>query len=259
MVVYCTRRLKVLKASWNVLEKLPLHVFRITSLEVLDVSHNKLKCLPGPDVASEDYLSSESSSTANDKRPWLCYRLTELNVSHNCLDRLPETVGSALHLQKFNAAGNRLTSFPFSLSGARFLEQVNLSENNLQSEKSETETSMRWLSNSVQQLLLSGNNLDRIPPSVLSIGRLQKLDCANNSITSLPSEDEWQLPLLHTLILSRNNLGRNEGGIELPDSFSNSLIRLDMSHNQLMEFPEAVLKLKLLVSLKLDGSVPLPD
>lgn len=243
-------RLKVLNASRNELEELPLRLFQILSLEVLDVSRNSLTSLPGPDVLSET-VSSESGSSDAAQRCWLCTWLKELDASHNCLVRLPETFGDVLHLRKLNVSDNRISILSRSLSKAPFLEQVDLSNNCLGA--GGIDNNLNSLPKSIQRLKVCGNNLGFMPRSLLSITGLRRLDCSSNSIGHLPYKQEWHLPSLESLILRDNNLGSTEGTIGLPDSFGKSLTFLDLSHNQLKKFPDALLGLKMIVCLNLEG------
>ena len=213
-------------------------MFRISSLEVLDVSHNSLTSLP------DRYHLPENNDDV-----WCCHQLTELNVSHNNLTTLPETFQSVPHLQQLNVSSNKLDCLPQSLSEVRFLEYVNLKDNNL------TMQSRCNLPNTVKRLELSENKLRCIPEWVTSITNLESLNISSNRILTLPRQSSWQQPHLETLILSKNDLGRNEEQIELPNDFSMSLTVLDLQFNHFKTFPQAALGLKMVTSLDLQGSV----
>lgn len=194
--------------------------------------------------------SGDSDSNELMEKYWLCTRLEYLDASHNRLCRLPETFGLVLHLRKLNVAHNEITRIPLSVSKCRLLEQVDLSHNCVG--LATDPNNLVSLPKSVQKLNLSSNKLACIPQSVLSITSLRQLDCADNSIVSLPYKQLWKLPHLESLILRKNKLS-GTGGTDFPDSFGKTLTRLDLSHNKLKKFPEAVLGLKMAVSLDFEG------
>lgn len=235
---------KFLNASRNELEVLPLLLFQIPSLETLDVSGNHLTSLPGP-VTLSGAVSGQIASSDMTHHLWLCRQLKELDASDNCLSRLPETFGDVQQLRKLRLTRNKIALLPQSLCKAGCLELADLGDNCL---GSSALSSLTYLPNSIQKLILSGNKLGCIPCPLLSFSRLRYLDCANNSILSLPDKGEWHLPHLDSLILHDNQLGDD---VELPDSFGKSVTLLDLSHNQLKKFPQGVLGLKLAVSIKL--------
>lgn len=246
-------RLRVLNVSKNELDEMPVHVFHIPSLEVLNVSYNALSELPGPETLSDTISIVDGSESANSSQlRWLCRRLKELDASHNSITRLPEVFGDVLHLRRLNVANNELKVLPRSLAKARFLEQVDLSCNDLGSAV-DVNLNLSCLPKSVHRLCISNNNLRVIPLSLCTITGLRYLDCASNNISVLPLKKEWCLPHLEALVVSGNNLGGTDRKIELPESFSKSLSSLSINDNQLKIFPEAVLGLKQVVYLHLDG------
>jgi serine/threonine protein kinase/Leucine-rich repeat (LRR) protein len=239
-------RLKVIKANNNEMETVSLHVFRIPSLEVINVSCNKLYNLPGPEVL----IDTDNDSNENN---WLCTQLKVLDVSHNKLKRLPEAFEKVLHLRKLNVRDNLLDRLPWTLCRDRFLEQVDLSCNKFGTAVDIYQV-MICLPKYVQTLEISDNDLDEIPLSLAAMTSLRLLDCSKNRIASLPKKGEWSLPYLESFLVSYNKLGSNGDDLELPDSFSKSLTHLDLRHNQLKEFPKAILALKQIVYIELEGN-----
>ena len=232
------------------MEQISLHVFQIPSLEVINVSYNILSSLPGPGTL----LETDGDSSEGTRRYWLCTQLKVLDASHNKLTRLPETFEEVLHLRKLNVCGNLLDRLPWTLCRARFLEQVDLSCNDFGSSE-DTYHVMVCIPKYVQTLQISNNKLDEIPLSLAAMTSLRLLDCSKNKIASLPKKEEWSLPHLESFLASENELGGKDEELELPDSFSKSLTHLDLRHNQLKKFPKAILALKQIVYLELEGYV----
>lgn len=242
----------MLNVSTNELTDISLHVFRIPTLEMLDVSHNKITVLPGADDLMETTSTGTTASRETSENVWLCTRLKKLLASHNHLKRLPETFGDVLNLLKLDVSFNELRILPRSLSKARFLERANLDNNSLGS-ATDVDFSFSCLPRCVKRLSVSNNSLKRIPHSLASITSLRELYCANNSMSSLPPKKEWELPHLELLNLSENEFGQMEGTMEFLESFSKSLTSLNLSHNGLKNFPEGILALQMVVYLNLEG------
>ena len=252
ITIFFIYRLKTINASNNELYELQLRLFQIPSLETLNVSHNDLLSLPGPDVLLEiSGTSSDTDSNEAMQNCWLCTRLEHLDASHNHIRQLPEMFGHTLHLRKLDMAYNEIKAIPRSLSKAHFLEQADFSHNCLG--LCPDPSNLSSLPQSVQRLNLSNNKLDCIPHAVVSITSLRLLNCGENLIASLPYKQQWRLPHLESLILCDNKLTGIEGSTEFPDSFAKSLTCLDVSHNRLKKFPEAVLMLKMAVSFDFKG------
>ena len=247
LVLCC--RLKVFNASRNQLKRLPLRLFQIPSLEILNVSRNSLTSLPGPDQFLE--TSSDSGSLELAEPRWLCTWLKELNVAHNALTQLPESFGNVLQLRKLNLSNNKLNSIAQSLCKARFLEHIDLSVNCLGA--ASIEANLNYLPDSVQILKLCGNDFSFMPMAVLKMMGLRRLYVAKNCISHLPYPQQWHLPHLEVLDLHDNKLDCGEGTILLPESFGKTLTYLDISHNQLTKFPRTILGLKRLICVKLEG------
>ena len=129
--------------------------------------------------------------------------LTILNLSNNQLTSLPEQIGSCPRLLELLVGYNRLSSLPASFSKLT----------------------------SLVCLALSGNRFTAVPEPTLSMASLQWLWLSNNSISTLPPKLH-ALSKLQSLQLNDNLLTALD--VQLPDS----LLELDVSHNQLTELPE---------------------
>ena len=120
----------------NCLQYVPADVKNLTSLEILDVSFNVLTCLPAH----------------------LPESMTRLNVDHNNLVKLPDSIGELVRLQFLNAATNALGELPSSL---RLCQELT------------------WLD-------VAGNRLSSLPEYFSSL-RLTWLNISYNTLCSLPA------------------------------------------------------------------------
>ncbi|NXC51311.1 LRC20 protein, partial [Penelope pileata] len=72
-------------------------------------------------------------------------QLQELNLEGNLLHRLPQELGSLLHLRAVNLARNKFRSFPEALTAAPALESINLEGNEIADVPTEALASMASL------------------------------------------------------------------------------------------------------------------
>merc|ERR1719167_1474820 len=117
--------------------------------------------------------------------------------------------------------------------------------NDLQDEKfpegMEKMTSLRWLK-------LNNANLKQIPAEIGSLSKLEHLTVKKNKLESISSQLS-HMPCLRTLNLRYNNLTHKNIP---PQVFENEeLSTLDLSHNQLTEVPEGLMRCKSLLVLNL--------
>ena len=152
----------------NRFESLPNHFCRsVPLLERLDVSHNRLKCLP---EAIEELRS-----------------LRELNLSNNQLHDIPIGLGRLPHLELLNLAENQLEVLPemFGLEWNR-LSELNLRKNQL---KRLPNVCRGWIR--LRVLLLDINFLDRLPQDIFqSTPQLVMLSLDDNPLLSMTTNIE---------------------------------------------------------------------
>lgn len=100
----------------------------------------------------------------------------------------------------------------------------------------------------VQRLIANGNLLTSIPPNIVRMTALKKLDLAHNKLTQLPDAFEGMRFLEH-VDLSHNLLE------QLPPSFASlQLTALNLSHNKLTLAPLQVASMEWLMDLDLSGN-----
>jgi len=138
------------------LESFPEELFTLCdSLELLDLSGNKLKDLPDlsrfknlkiaffsqnrftkvPDAFKECknlfMLGFKANLIEEFEEDILPLSISWLILTDNRLVRLPESIGKLTKMKKFPIAGNRLTSLPDSMKNLKNLELIRLSANSL--------------------------------------------------------------------------------------------------------------------------------
>lgn len=102
----------------------------------------------------------------------------------------------------------------------------------------------------IKKIILHHNQLSTLPTNLTKFSCTKVLDISNNSLTTLPNIFEY-CPL--TTLVAKNNLLKNSS---LPKCFTkcSSLRELNLSGNQLNQFPEQVLDCLNLKYLYLGGN-----
>ncbi|KAG8014859.1 Volume-regulated anion channel subunit LRRC8E, partial [Nibea albiflora] len=157
------RRLVTLRLWHNKITYIPDHMSKLHSLEMLDVSWNKIRKLPS--------------------RMFYCTKLRHLDVSHNQLTSISSEVGILQGLQFFSAAFNTLETLPEELFSCKRLKTLLLGNNCLPSLSSRVSNLAQLV-----RLEIKGNRLESLP---VEIG-----DCPLLTVSGLIVEDNLldQLP-----------------------------------------------------------------
>jgi len=105
-----------------------------------------------------------------------------LDLSFNLLQDLPSDLPLTLpHLVSLNLSHNRLSSIPDSIFGFLHLRELNVSFNNL----SELPPSICLL-DKLRKMNASDNQISRLPPGVEQLQSLEKLNLLNNPLQHIP-------------------------------------------------------------------------
>jgi Leucine-rich repeat (LRR) protein len=140
---------------------------------------------------------------------------------------LPSSVGSLTSLEVLEVQSNKLTSLPNEIRQLMCLRVLNVSSNQLKT------IPMELFETSLTELVANKNRLEGVFFTTTSAMKLQVLDLANNSLTSLCEGEVIELPALKSLNASTNRL------TELPNLESwASLQTLLMGENKLKALPE---------------------
>ena len=268
----------------NSLKEVPLQLFCLQSVLVIDLSDNQIAELPeacdNRQKCPTPSSSSSSSSFASWGEPppqsgdhlpsggrWRCVQLERLLLSHNHLVRLPWCLWALESLVYLEASHNKIKSLPQGGEElSKSIEDIDLSHNEL-----EMVPKFLFELPCVKTVLLDHNRVESIPETVWTCGTLRELNLAHNRLMSLPwcepetslmpSQQEVGTGYTNLVKNSRQTLGVKVEVMSLrPGSVSgnqavpamqenpgvtegcdySSLVKLDLSHNQLTHFPEAL-------------------
>uniref|UniRef100_A0A8C7TTX0 PH domain leucine-rich repeat-containing protein phosphatase 2 n=1 Tax=Oncorhynchus mykiss TaxID=8022 RepID=A0A8C7TTX0_ONCMY len=217
--------LETLHCQRNQLRALTLSGF---TLRTLHASSNRLTTVniyPVPNQLTQMDLSRNLLEYLPD---WVCdsRKVEVLDVAHNFLSELPARLLSSLSLRKLLAGNNRLQRLPDLLDHVP-LEVLDLQHNKL----GELPESLFYKALNLKYLNVSANALETIPPS---------------------SQSEESLSTLQELYLTGNKLNENCAALLVGHQ---NLRVLHMAYNQLLSFPASKLsKLELLEELNLSGN-----
>ncbi|XP_068107014.1 leucine-rich repeat and calponin homology domain-containing protein 2 isoform X2 [Hyperolius riggenbachi] len=188
----------------------------------LNLSGRKLRDFPGSGYDLTDTTQADLSKNRFTEIPHdvcLFAPLETLNLYHNCIKCIPETIKNLQMLTYLNISRNLLSTLP------KYLFDLPL-----------------------KVLVISNNKLVSIPEEVGKLRGLMELDVSCNEIQVLPSQ-VGKLHSLRELNLRRNNLQ------VLPDELSSlPLVKLDFSCNKITEIPVSYRKLSQLEVLVLDNN-----
>ena len=187
--------IKKLTISEN-LSEFPNKIFDLAdSLEILDLSNNKLTTIPNLEkltklkIAFFSYnlftelpnafkgcknlymLGLKGNKIEFIKEGILPLSISWLILTDNKITKLPNSIGDLTKLQKFPLAGNKLTALPDSMQNCKNLELLRLSANNLKEIPS-------WIFElpKLSWLAFSGNDCSIKPQVDLKKASIEKLD-----------------------------------------------------------------------------------
>ena len=171
----------------------------------------------------EEYLSKESSEKLKFLQEKIkeASELTDLDLRHCDLTKLPPEIGQFAKLKSLNLEGNKLTNLPSEIGKLTNLKNIYLHENQLTCLPPDIEQL-----SGLEVLNLHDNQLKSLPPEIGKLSNLQAIDLSNNQLTCLPAEI---------------------GGLS-------NLSQLSLHCNQLTSLPPEIGKLSKLKELHLPGN-----
>ena len=203
----------------NELVGLPTSIQRLTKLEKLHLSGNKLTKLP---------------AEIGDLK-----ELRELSVNKNELVGLPTSIERLTKLEKLHLSGNELTKLPAKIGDLRELRELCVDSNR----------SYSFIQREIRRYLKWSVGLVGLPASVQRLTKLEKLYLPGNKLTELPAEI-GDLRELRGLWVRDNQL------VGLPTSIQRltKLERLDLNGNKLTELPAQIGDLRKLRELRVSNN-----
>ncbi|NXJ05367.1 MFHA1 protein, partial [Odontophorus gujanensis] len=187
-------RLEELDLSFNRLRCLPEGLGCLRHLRALDIDHNLLPCFPTPllELAALEELDCSGNRHLGALPEGIAalHRLKILWLSGTGLSALPEGLCQLGALESLMLDGNQLRTLPAGFSGLQRLKMLNLSSNLL----GEFPAAILALPG-LEELYLSRNQLAVLPPHLCQLRQLRTLWLDNNRIRYLPDS----IVLLHNL------------------------------------------------------------
>ncbi|XP_039378963.1 leucine-rich repeat protein soc-2 homolog [Mauremys reevesii] len=194
-----------LKIEGKELVSVPLRVFGLEGLQVLEMSPERESCLR----YRMELIPREISHLRS---------LTLLYMDSNNLKEIPAEIGTLSNLERLTLSNNHLTSLPPEIGGLEKLHSLHLANNNF-TELPAQVCQLRHLT----FLDVSDNQISTLPPSIQHLQKLETLLLLFNSLEQLPG-NVCLLRNLRTLWLGYNHLRA------LPENFG-ELVNLDWGNN----------------------------
>jgi hypothetical protein len=125
--------LEILDLSNNKLSQLPDDLDRLQKMRILFLSNNQFDAIPEvlASCPKLEMISFKSSGLKQVGENVLPIDTRWLILTDNAISKLPDSMGKLHRLQKLALAGNQLTELPESMSACKNLELARLSANNL--------------------------------------------------------------------------------------------------------------------------------
>ncbi|CAM9618925.1 unnamed protein product [Scytosiphon promiscuus] len=177
-------------------------------------------------------LLADGVDAADGEKFWEACELQRLDLSFNQITQLPSGVSNLALLVSLKLRKNLLSAVPPELFSLESLSLLDLTGNAIR-ELPEYELGSAA---ALKGLLLSGNQLSRLPSSVGDLEALETLELSDNTLRSLP-ESIGRLKRLATLTVSNNGLT----GLPVSLGGLRSVKLLDLSRNGIESVPSAAL------------------
>ena len=233
-----------LDLSKNLIDKLKKRSFNdLTSLEILNLSHNMIKDISPKLFKNQNNMRSLSLSNnqltrlVNDALSGL-ESLEQLHVDNNLLEELEEQLLAHLsRLSLLDLSRNRLLAIPQTLRFLRNLKSIDLSGNYISDLESSPNLPQLW------RLNLSGNKIVNVSSTSLAgMAGLQILDMSNNLVVEIERAAFDANKQLRAIRLDSNKLSKMDSLFhQLPN-----LTWLNVSDNKIELFDYAMVPRNLL-------------
>ena len=220
---------KILNLAWNRFNIIPVCIFYLKNLIVLNMSNNRIT-----------YIDNNFF--------WNLSNLRSLNLSGNKIKYIPTTIKYMANLEELNMSKNDIMSIPNELIYLKYLKILKIGWNKIHLIAHNLFNNLL----SLEELYCNNNSLTNIENintySVFdSIINLRILDISSNQFQDFLSFH--QLPNLEKINISNNKL-QNVFGLNLCEK----LYEIDCSNNLFKEVPTDFLSINTLEILNLNGN-----
>ncbi len=186
--------LTTLNLGNNQLTSLPDRISRLKSLTTLHLFGNQMKTLPQSMAELKQLRWLTLNDNSLDTVPPVIFhlpRLRRLSLQANNLDALPDRFDALAHLELINLKHNRITALPPTLTGLQELRRLFLDHNRF----AVFDIAPGNLP-ALEQLSLTGNNIERIGPGIAALPNLFNLVLEKSRYNALPEEIEPLKPFI---------------------------------------------------------------
>ncbi|XP_035685430.1 malignant fibrous histiocytoma-amplified sequence 1 homolog [Branchiostoma floridae] len=221
--VFRLQEVQILNLSWNKLTHLGAGICALRQLQVLYVEHNQLSSLPA-ELAD-------------------CPDLAELHAGWNSLSCLPAKFRRTTSLKVLSLYSNDFRSLPDSVPLMTNLEYADFEHNSLKG------LPMSMSRSKVNVLKLGMNQFQHVPPVLVSMPLLEKLDMSSSQVSSLP-DIIGDMPHVKSLNFARNCIK------DLPPTICelSSIEELNFLQNKIAKLPPGISHLTKLRSINFEGN-----
>ena len=218
-----------LRFSNNQFSKLPISLYSLNNLKLLDMSNNKI-----------NYIDNEKFKALNS--------LVEIDFSKNKLREIPDSIQYLSYLEIAKFSNNEILNVPNGMGALTRLKRLYLDNNSIQFLPPQVFNNMVAL----EELYLFKNRLESVNFNdnmnlFDNMKHLKFLDLHSNNLTYFGLFKE--MFALDSLLLSYNHISKIEG-------INNclNLTNLDLNNNKIANFPKDILLLKKLSTLNLQNN-----
>ena len=218
-----------LRFSNNQFSKLPISLYSLNNLKLLDMSNNKI-----------NYIDNEKFRALNS--------LVEIDFSKNKLREIPDSIQYLSYLEIAKFSNNEILNVPNGMGALTRLKRLYLDNNSIQFLPPQVFNNMVAL----EELYLFKNRLESVNFNnninlFDNMKHLKFLDLHSNNLTYFGLFKE--MFALDSLLLSYNHISKIEG-------INNclNLTNLDLNNNKIANFPKDILLLKKLSTLNLQNN-----
>ena len=218
-----------LRFSNNQFSKLPISLYSLNNLKLLDMSNNKI-----------NYIDNEKFKALNS--------LVEIDFSKNKLREIPDSIQYLSYLEIAKFSNNEILNVPNGMGALTRLKRLYLDNNSIQFLPPQVFNNMVAL----EELYLFKNRLESVNFNNKmnlfdNMKHLKFLDLHSNNLTYFGLFKE--MFALDSLLLSYNHISKIEG-------INNclNLTNLDLNNNKIANFPKDILLLKKLSTLNLQNN-----
>ena len=198
----------------NNLNSIPLIVFQVPKLTILNVSSNKLTELP----VSDSLFQSG----------WLCTDIEIINISNNELKLLPSVIWQMPKLKQLLASHNSITKIETTKHLCEKVAKFDVSHNQL------TSSNIPQNVFAAEDVDVSYNKLEYLPDYVWKSKKLINLNAANNKIKDIVIPHDYE----ESACQSEFTQSQSDDEPYMYSVYASALSKLNLSFNDLTSFPK---------------------